>query len=75
MIQIEMTPERFAQLAAKLKAEQNIALTGKKGTINSHGAQADYSFDGEELTVTVTHSPFPFSKSGAESWLRGKILG
>ena len=74
MIQVEMTPERFAQLAAKLKAEQGIVLTGNKGTINSHGAQADYNFDGAELTVTVTHSPFPFSKAAAESWLRGKIL-
>jgi hypothetical protein len=74
VIQVEMTAERFAQLSAKLKANQGIVLNGNKGTVNAHGTQADYNFDGTELTVTVTHSPFPFSKGAAESWLRGQIL-
>ena len=73
MIQIEMTPDRFAVLAAKLKAKQGVILTGNKGTISAHGAQADYNYDGTDLTVTVTHSPFPFSKGAAESWLKGQI--
>jgi hypothetical protein len=73
MIQIEMTPARFAALAAKLKANQGVTLTGNKGTISAHGAQADYTYDGTELAITVTHSPFPFSKGAAESWLRGQI--
>jgi hypothetical protein len=31
------------------------------------------NYDGTDLTITVTHSPFPFSKGAAESWLRGQI--
>ena len=73
MIQVEMTPERFAQLAAKLKANHDVVLAGNKGTISAHGAQADYNYDGTDLTITVTHAPFPFSKGAAESWLRGQI--
>lgn len=73
VIQIDMTPARFAALAAKLKATHGIELKGNKGTCNAHGAQADYNFDGSELTVAVTHAPFPFSKGAAESWLRGQI--
>jgi hypothetical protein len=73
MIQIDMTPARFAALAAKLKASHGIELNGNKGTLTAHGAKANYSFDGAQLTVNVLHSPFPFSIATAENWLRGQI--
>jgi hypothetical protein len=41
MIQVEMTPARFAALAAKLQTNHDIVLKGNKGTISAHGAQAD----------------------------------
>jgi len=73
VIQIDMTPARFAQLAAKLKATHGVVLKGDDGTISMYGAQADYIFDGTQLAINVTHAPFPFSRPTAENWLKGQI--
>jgi hypothetical protein len=70
MIQVAMTPDQFATMTAKLKAQQGIILAGNSGTLSAHGASGTWSYDGQKFTATVTHSPFPFSKSTAESHLK-----
>ena len=69
MIRIALTPEQFASKAAQLKVEEGLELSGNTGTLSKSGVTAQYSYDGQYLSVTITHKPFLVSERYCESKL------
>jgi hypothetical protein len=71
-MQVEMSEEQFAAVAAKAKA-QGIDLEGREGTIEKMGVKARWSFDGSLLTVEVLEKPFFLSLEAVEERLRSAL--
>ena len=79
MFNLPMTQEVFDAKIVELKAEgvqfYNPDSDGgnpvaQTGTLNKNGVWADYRFDGEQLTVTATRTPFLVSKLYAEGKMK-----
>jgi hypothetical protein len=74
MIQIALTPEQFAALAAKVLEEQGIALTGDEGQLTKMGVTASYRYKDGTLSVAILEKPFFVSTEYCEEQLK-KALG
>lgn len=70
MVQIPLTPDRFAALAAELQQKHGIALTGDQGTLTKSGVTASYVYAAEVLTVTILEKPFFVSTQFCEDQLK-----
>jgi hypothetical protein len=74
MIEIPLTPEQFAALAAKVLEEQGIALTGDEGKLTKMGVTASYQYKDGTLSVAILEKPFFVSTDYCEEQLK-KALG
>jgi hypothetical protein len=68
-MQVKMTQGEFDTVAARLKS-QGIELSGPSGMIEKMGVKAEYSYDGETLTVKVIEKPFLVTQEYVEGKLK-----
>ena len=69
MIQIPLTPDQFAALAAKAE-QQGMPLTGDEGKITKMGVTAGYQYAEGLLRVTILDKPFFVTTEYCEEQLK-----
>jgi hypothetical protein len=74
MITATIAPDRFVELAAKLKAEAGLELVGDKGVLQKDGVTASYSYADGKLQIEVTDKPFLLPKSYCEGEIRAALV-
>jgi len=76
MITATIPVDQFAELAAKLKAEAGLDLTGNSGAVTSRGVTAAYTYspsDGK-FQIQVTEKPFLLNKGYCEGEIRKALI-
>jgi hypothetical protein len=73
MIQIPLTPEQFAALAAKVQQEQGLTLSGNEGKLTKMGVTAGYLYKDGLLSVTIREKPFFVSTEYCEEQLKNAL--
>ena len=68
-MQVPLSPEQFAALAAKVEKEQGISLAEPEGKISKMGVTAAYKYAAGILTVDILEKPFFVSKEYCEQEL------
>jgi hypothetical protein len=73
MIQIALSPDQFAALAAKAE-QQGIPIVGTEGEIQKSGVKAGYKYAEGQLQIVVLEKPFFVTTEYCEEQLK-KFLG
>jgi hypothetical protein len=70
MIEIPLTQDEFAALAARVEQQQGITLAGNEGKISKMGVTASYQYANGLLRVTILEKPFFVSTEYCEEQLK-----